>query len=225
MQNGALYQRSNGVQRRDAKQVLEEYSHLFRWRSDGKDSLLDIGCGTGDVTIDYILPLLPLRFSRLVGADLSDGMLRHARENFQQKKIAFQKLDIGGPLDRLDFGEPFDHITSFYCLHWVENQKQAMKNIYNLLSPGGDCLLAFLAENPIFEIYKQMALTRKWSPYMTDVQRYISPYQYSTNPANDLGTMLYNAGFEEYRVVLHEKQFVYDGLEVLKSKLAKYWTL
>lgn len=229
-QNGALYQRSNGVQRRDAKQVLDEFAPLFRWRADGQDSLLDIGCGTGDVTIDFVLPLMPSRFSRLVGADLSDGMLAHARSTYPvsaHSRISFGKLDIGsstaahggkaaatlGP----DHQQPFDHITSFYCLHWVQDQRQAMKNIYNLLAPGGDCLLAFLAQNPIFEIYKRMATNRKWAPFMTDVQRFISPYQHSASPADDLSKMLYLAGFTEYRVVVREKQFVYDGLDVLKS--------
>lgn len=219
-QNGALYQRSNGVQRRDAKQVLDEFAPLFRWRSDGQDSLLDIGCGTGDVTIDYVLPLMPVRFARLVGADVSDGMLAHARATFQRSRISFQKLDIGGKTDGLIGGggeDPFDHITSFYCLHWVQDQRQAMKNIYKLLAPGGDCLLAFLAQNPIFEIYKRMATNRKWAPFMMDVQRFISPYQHSASPADDLSKMLYLAGFSEYRVVVREKMFVYDGLDVLKS--------
>lgn len=219
MENGALYQRSNGVQRRDAKQVLDEFSHLFQWRSDGKDLVLDIGCGSGDVTVDYILPILPLKFSRLVGADLSDGMLRYARENYgQYTKLSFEKLDIGIPIDLRAFPEPFDHITSFYCLHWIENQKQAMKNIYNLLTSEGDCLLVFLAENPIFEVYKQLSKKKKWAPFMLDVNRFISPYQHSENPADDFGNLLYATGFTEYSVVVREKLFVYDGLDVLKSE-------
>lgn len=223
MEIGALYQRSNGVQRRDAKQVLDEFGHLFQWRADGKDAVLDIGCGSGDVTVDFILPILPLKFSRLVGVDLSDGMLRYARENYQQyTKLAFEKIDIGGKLDLRTFPEQFDHITSFYCLHWVENQKMALNNIYNLLTSDGDCLLVFLAENPIFEIYKQLSMDKKWAPYMTDVNRFISPYQYSANPADDFGSILYGAGFTEYSVVVREKLFVYDGIDVLKSEFYFY---
>lgn len=40
MNKAALYQRSNGLQRRDAKQVLEEFAPVLQWRPDGNDSLI-----------------------------------------------------------------------------------------------------------------------------------------------------------------------------------------
>lgn len=225
MEHGALYQHANSVQRRDAKQMLDEYAHLFRWRADGRDSLLDIGCGSGDVTVDYVLPLMPPGYSRVVGADLSAGMLRHARSTFAcNERLSFEQLDIGRPLDaaaaRNVAGNAvrFDHITSFYCLHWVQDQQQAMRNVYDLLSPAGDCLLVFLAANPIFEVYKRLCLQSRWSPYMQDVKRYISPYQYSASPADELGGVLYAAGFGEYSVQVLERVFVYEGLDVLRSE-------
>lgn len=181
---------------------------------------MDIGCGSGDVTIDFILPLLPLNFKRLVGSDLSSDMIRYARESFQHPKISFQKLDISGDLTcYLETIEPFDHITSFYCLHWVQNQKKAMQNIFHLLQPDGDCLVAFLAANPIFEIYKQMSQTIKWAHYMADVNRYISPYQYSINPINELEKTLLSVGFSDYQVTARDKMFIFDGLDILKSKI------
>lgn len=218
MNNAALYKRSNGVQRRDAKQVLDEFGHLLQWRSDGRDSLLDIGCGSGDVLMDFILPLMPLKFSRLVGSDVSEQMVRHARDNFPHTKISFQTMDIAGNLNDLDTIELYDHITSFYCLHWVENQRQALGNIYDLLNVNGDCLVAFLASNPIFEIYKELAKSMKWAKYMNDVNRFISPYQYSKNPVEEFGKMLGLAGFAEHTVVVRDKLFVYDGLDILKSE-------
>ena len=196
MNNAALYKRSNTLQRRDAKQVLDEYAHLMQWRPDETDSLLDIGCGSGDVTIDYILPILPKKFSRLVGCDLSEQMVHHARDTFQSGKISFEQIDISSAnLIKRAHLDTFDHITSFYCLHWVENQKQAVYNISNLLKKNGDCLLAFLAKNPIFDIYKELAKSNKWSEYMYDVNRFISPYQYSKNAADEFGKLLYGAGF------------------------------
>lgn len=220
MEYTALYNRPNDVHRRVVKQLREEYSHQFRWRSDGKDSLLDIGCRAGDITVNYILPWLPSNFSRIVGVDLSDDMLHYAQENFQRSKVAFEKLDIGELLIRTDLYERFDHITSFFCLHFVQNQEQAMKNIYNLLLPGGDCLLAFLPESPFYETFNWLSLTRKWSPYMADVQRYKFPYRYSETQADDFKAHLKNAGFKEYQVTLHNKQHIFDGKLALKSELA-----
>lgn len=219
MEHGRLYQHANGVQRRDAQQILADYGHLFRWRADGRDSLLDIGCGSGDVTVDYVLPLMPATYTRLVGADLSDGMLRHARETFADAlpRLSFERLDIGLPLPG-PAAKPFDHITSFYCLHWVQDQRQAMRNVFELLAPAGDCLLVLLAANPIFEVYRRLCRQTRWAPYMMDVARFISPYQNAARPAEEMGGVLYETGFSEYSVQVLDRVFVYDGLEVLRSE-------
>lgn len=220
MNKADLYQRSNGLQRRDARQVLEEFSSMLQWRENGRDSVLDVGCGSGDVTIDYLLPLLPMTFSRLVGSDLSEQMIRYARDVYKHPNIEFEKLDISGDVDKfLSTFEPFDHVTSFYCLHWVQNQKKAIQNIFNLLRPEGDCLLVFLANNPIFDVYKRMAESNKWSQYMADVHRFISPYQYSSDPAADFGALLYSVGFTEYSVEVRDKMYTFEGIDLLKSQL------
>lgn len=220
MNKAALYQRSNGLQRRDAKQVLDEFGHVLQWR--GGDSLLDIGCGSGDVTIDFILPILPVDFERLIGVDLSEQMVGYAREQYPHSKIAFERFDVSIDVDKqlLRNVEPVDHITSFYCLHWVQNQEKAAQNIYKLLKPDGDCLLVFLAQNPIFDIYKQMSQSLKWAKYMHDVDRFISPYQYSKKPADEFGDLLYACGFTDYSVEIREKFFIFEGVDLLKSR----WT-
>lgn len=164
MHKATLYQKANGMQRRDAQLVLEEYAHLIQWKEDGKDSLLDVGCGSADITIEFILPLMPSTFSKLVGSDISDHMVRYAKDNYKHPRIFFEQMDIAKDLitDCNRFGDKYDHITSFYCLHWVQNQRMAISNIYNLLDNNGDCLLTFLVRNPIFEIYNKMAKTVKW---------------------------------------------------------------
>lgn len=220
MHKAALYKHSNGLQRRDAKQVIDEFSHVLQWRSDGCDSLLDVGCGSGDVTIDFLLPILPINFQRLVGADISEEMVEFARQQYPDPRISFDKFDLNTDIDKQSIcnAEPFDHITSFYCLHWVQNQERAVQNMYKLLKPDGDMLLVFLAKNPIFEIYKQMSLSKNWAKYMTDVDHFISPYQYSKNPADQFGKILYSSGFTEYSVEIREKFFIFEGIDLLKSR-------
>lgn len=221
MHKAALYTRSNGLQRRDAKQTIDEFSHVLQWRDDGCDSLLDVGCGSGDVTIDFLLPILPENFQRLVGADISAEMVEFARQQYPHPRISFEKFDIGLEIEKQLFRntETFDHITSFYCLHWVQNQERAIENLYKLLKPDGDMLVVFLAQNPIFEIYKQMSQNKKWAKYMTDVDRFISPYQYSKNPADQFSELLHANGFSNYRVEIREKYFVFEGIDLLKSRL------
>jgi juvenile hormone acid methyltransferase len=104
--------------------VLSEFSHYFKWRFDGLDNLLDIGTGTGDVLVDFILPKMPRNFHKIVGVDVSNEMLECARENFGSEFIEFHQLDISAiSACRYLDNQQFDNITSFYCLHWIQNQK------------------------------------------------------------------------------------------------------
>ncbi|GAB0100130.1 Juvenile hormone acid O-methyltransferase [Sergentomyia squamirostris] len=218
MNKAYLYQKANSLQRRDAKEMLEEFGQLIQWRENGGDVILDVGCGSGDVLVDYLLPVLPPNYGRVVGADISEQMVRYARDTYGHlKRVSFTTLDIQS--EEISMDETFNHITSFYCLHWVQNQKMAIRNIYNMLSPGGDCLLIFLANMPIFEIYEQMARNKKWAPYMTDVHKFVSPYQHSEKPVEEFWDLMYSAGFIDIRIELKENFFTYDGIDILKKSV------
>ncbi len=70
MNKADLYNKTNQAQRHDVRQVLQEYASQFKWRSDGCDSVLDAGCGSGDVTFNLLLPILPSNLDRVVGVDI-----------------------------------------------------------------------------------------------------------------------------------------------------------
>lgn len=93
-----------------------------------------------------------------------------------------------------------------------------MENIFSLLQEEGDCLLVFLANNPIFDVYLEMSQTDKWNQYMKDVRKYISPYQYSKDPKTEFGNVIFAAGFKNYKIEVRERIFVFEGVENLKSK-------
>lgn len=219
MHNASLYKKSNEMQRRDAKQTIDEFLPNVRWRKDGCDSILDIGSGSADVMMDFILPILPPNFQILVGVDASEEMVEYARRNYSRPRVSFEKLTIGIDIDKQPFRyEPFDHITSFHCLHWVRDQKCAVRNLYKLLKPDGDMLVAFLTHHPIYDIYKKMSQNSKWAKYMTDVNNYISPYQHSMDPVEQFRKLLSSNGFKHNTVEVHEKSYIFEGIDILKSR-------
>ncbi|CAO1315338.1 unnamed protein product [Diamesa serratosioi] len=232
MNDAKLYHKSNTVQKRDANQILDEFSHLFNWRYDGTDSLLDIGSGTGDVLVELIIPRMPKNFAKVIGVDLSENMTRYAKEKHQNNHVDFYKVDFasdlltseinscdekkGFLLQSMELGN-YDFITSFYCLHWIQNQNQAISNIYNLLKANGTCLMAFLVKHPVFDTYLELSRSIKYKDYMNDVDDYVSPYHFVENPLYVINKYLNAVGFKKSHVEIKEKFFIYDNLEILKS--------
>ena len=55
--------------------IMSEFREHFV-ESSNKKTLLDVGCGSGDVLVDTILPKLPENFIEIVGVDISDEMIK-----------------------------------------------------------------------------------------------------------------------------------------------------
>lgn len=137
MNNARLYKRSNALQKRDAEDIINEFSQLLENCScDADFSLLDIGCGAGDVLVDIVLPKLQNKLAEVVGIDISDEMIQYASEKYRNKFLKFLKVDIESDFlssSSMSFiisqnmgqlkPESFSFITSFYCLHWIQNQR------------------------------------------------------------------------------------------------------
>jgi juvenile hormone acid methyltransferase len=128
MNNANLYKKSNVLQKRDAKEIIEEFSSLFNWRWDGSDSdaLMDVGCGAADVLSELILPKIPIN-TKVVGIDISKEMIKYANEHYGNEYLKFYKVDIESEFmdgKTTPFKpDSFNFITSFYALHWIQNQR------------------------------------------------------------------------------------------------------
>jgi len=216
--DAVLYAKSNTYQRNAVKNVLDEFAPFLNWRKDGSDTVLAVGCGSGDVTAELILPILPSEFDCLIGCDLSDKMVQHAQQHYSRSKVAFEKLDIRDDVgDFLKKYGPFHHIVSFFCLHWVENKKEAISNIRKLLTPDGDCLLMFLISSNTIAVYDEMSKTQKWSKYMKDIELYIPPHQYVGNPIDDFQQICQSVGFAYSNVQIRESPYFYENYEEYKN--------
>ncbi|KAK4886611.1 hypothetical protein RN001_002882 [Aquatica leii] len=219
MNQAFLYSKYNGLQKNDATFVLTNYLKLIQWKKSGGDSILDIGCGAGDVINDLLLPRIPKNFEKLLGVDLSEDMVDFAKTRCSNPKVSFEQMNIAAEDVPVDFEENFDHIFSFYCLHWVQDQRKAMSNIFKMLKPGGDVLLTFLASNPIFEIYESLSKKGRWESYMENFKNYVSPYQYSEDPGKELEDILKEVGFEINLCKVDERIYIYPNVAVLKKSV------
>jgi trans-aconitate methyltransferase len=124
--NSAVYHRLSAPQVSWGKKVLS------RLRLSGGERVLDAGCGTGRLTAD-LLEVLP--DGRVVAVDLSQNMLRSAREHLASyiPRVSCIACD----LLQLPFEHAFDAIVSTAAFHWVLDHDQLFRNLRQALAPGG----------------------------------------------------------------------------------------
>ncbi|KAG0431755.1 hypothetical protein HPB47_021496 [Ixodes persulcatus] len=85
-------------------------------------------------------------------------MLNYAKRNYGHPDICYDVLDaassdVSAFLNK--YGK-FDRIYSFYCLHWIRDQKAVFRNIGTLLKDDGECLLVFCAQFVLYEVWLEM---------------------------------------------------------------------
>lgn len=197
----ALYDATNTLILRDAMQSLEKYSHLLRWKE--RERALDVGCGTGNVTTQVLVPHLPTDYKLLVGLDISEPNVKYAAEHYSGPHITYLHGDIAEPdfqmlkgyFEKENISIGFDKVFSFNCLGWVKNSGQWSKNIYSLLRPGGQTFLMFFTHASFIEMRIETAFSKRWIPYTKAVEPYRNEFHNSTDINDDLTKVMTNAGF------------------------------
>ncbi|XP_075224343.1 juvenile hormone acid methyltransferase [Lycorma delicatula] len=193
MEHAELYAQSNSNQYKDNEKILQEYKNKLNWVEN--EQILDIGCGTGNTTVDLILPIIP-KSASLTGIDISKDMIKFAQKTYKNDKLRFTTLDIAADnVTEILGNETFNKIFSFYCLHWIPDQRKAAENIWKLLKTGGMALIVFIAKSSLFSLYKWLSEQPKWKEYMLDVNNYAS-YQDVQNPCEIYSELLHATGFK-----------------------------
>ena len=104
------------------------------------DCVLDLGCGTGQLT-ERLGAAFP--DALIVGADLSNGMLERATDRASDDHPAsFVRADA----QHLPFaGGSLDVVTCTESFHWYADQAAAAAELARLIRPGGRIVIASIA--------------------------------------------------------------------------------
>ncbi|XP_037041841.1 juvenile hormone acid O-methyltransferase-like [Bradysia coprophila] len=201
--------------RQYVKTLMEEYKTKFNWSADGRDSLMDIGCAGGGITIDYILPIMPTNFDRLIGVDISEDMIAYAQKMHSKPNIEFKTFNI----ETGNTGElpQVDHITVLYVFHLVHDHDKALSNVYNLLKPGGDCLILFIPQFRYYTAYEQLSRHPKWSKYMKSVKDAIVPCYFSETPESDFEQLLKKHRFSSVEIATDVSSYHMGDVNIFKK--------
>ncbi|XP_075724432.1 juvenile hormone acid O-methyltransferase-like isoform X2 [Rhipicephalus microplus] len=145
--------------------LLDTFHKAFAPSEDENQQFLDIGCGTGRLTAECLLPRCP-PCRRLVAVDKSSAMLKFAAKNYPHPKIVYLALDIVQDVEEFKREQgQFQRVYSFLTLHWMLDQRRCLSNIERLMAPGGECFLLFKRSVHFFALFEAMISSQRWSKY------------------------------------------------------------
>lgn len=162
---------------------------LARLTLRGDELLLDAGCGTGRLTAE-LLEALPR--GKVVALDISQNMLRSAREHLQPQFGERVPL-VAADLQELPFDGVFDGVVSTAAFHWVLDHDRLFRGLHRALRPGG-WLQAQCGGGPniarLRERMRALAVSPQYVPFLAG---YPEPWLYPD--AEGAAATLQRAGF------------------------------
>lgn len=98
------------------------------------DTILDIATGTGDLAIN----LAKTSASRIIGFDISPGMLEVGKKKITHKQLDHKIEMVLGDSEKMPFDDnSFDAITVAFGIRNFENLEQGLSEILRVLKPNG----------------------------------------------------------------------------------------
>ncbi|WP_041694593.1 class I SAM-dependent methyltransferase [Agrobacterium tumefaciens] len=159
--------------------------------------ILEIGCGTGEAAAQIAAGV----DAEVVGIDISDSFLTHARETHNAPNLRFEKLDLLGE-DPQRFGK-FDMIYGNGILHHlVVRLDPVLRILHSMTQAGGG--LAFIEPNflnPYCAFIFGTKIGRKWALLEPDEMAFT---------AAELNTTLRRTGWHDITVAT--KDFLVPGI-------------
>jgi trans-aconitate 2-methyltransferase len=168
---------------------------LDRLALDGRETVLDAGCGSGRVTA---LLLERLAHGAVVAADAAPSMVAQARERF----AAEPRVRVLDPvsLTDLEVAEPVDAVFSNAVLHWIADHDAVFRRLHAALRPGGRLVAQCGGTGNIDRFRRLAEEVAAEPPFAAHMAGFEGPWNYA-GPA-ETERRLRAAGFEDVRTWL-----------------------
>ena len=176
------------------------------------DVILDLGCGTGELSA-YLAELVGSE-GKVIGVDPDNERIQLARESHKQVKNLSFVEGSASILPQTGLG-PFDIIFSNYALHFMKNKKQVFNNMFNSLKAGGKIAISYVDCLPPFEFNAYMLLNPE------NGER-ICNEMYQCETKTKIEHYCSSAGFQ---IVKHDKFCASIVFESIQSLMKWHWSV
>jgi len=107
-------------------------------KKDQPKLILDIATGTGDFAIEA----LALNPDKVIGVDISEGMLAEGRKKLKKKKLEDKiELQLGDSEKLLFEQNKFDAVIVSFGVRNFETLEKGLADMYRVLKPGGKTVI------------------------------------------------------------------------------------
>jgi len=173
------------------------------------DCILDVACGTGDLTLLDAAQVAP--DGRVIGVDISEGMLEVGRRRVAASPYKdLITLQLGNAMDLPFPDNTFDGVTMGWAMRNVASIPRTLSEIYRVLKPGGRfiCLEASKPYSRVirfgfFLYWKTFLPLLDWIVVKAGREAKVRPYTYLSRSLDNypfpdqLEDMFRQAGFVE----------------------------
>ncbi|XP_019628710.1 PREDICTED: juvenile hormone acid O-methyltransferase-like [Branchiostoma belcheri] len=210
-----FYSQNSSLQHDLGVELLQQY---MRWEEG--DTVLDAGCGTGEIC-KYISQQPGV--ASVWGLDVSPDFVRYASQHNSSPNVLYDVSDISDASTiKPELQGTFSKVVSLQVLHWVQDKAAALKVLHSCLKPRGEILLWFCTDvSKICQISPGLASHPKWKNYLKDFQPNLFPW-----PSSDIvkerhsSHLLEECGFEVLSCHLKKLQYSFTCQEQWKKSMS-----
>jgi demethylmenaquinone methyltransferase/2-methoxy-6-polyprenyl-1,4-benzoquinol methylase len=137
--------------------------------------ILDLATGTGDFAIEA----LTLKPEKIIGYDISDGMMNYGREKAKQQNVTDILSFVQGDSEKMPFEDnKFDAITVGFGVRNFEHLEVGLAEMYRVLKPSGRVAILEISKphnvfmKQIFGIYFKYILPIVGKLFSKDARAY-----------------------------------------------------
>lgn len=164
---------------------------------NGHETVVDAGCGSGNVTGD-LLARLP--DGRVIGVDGSPSMVEEARQRLgEDPRASFSCQN----LDRLELDGQVDAVFSNATFHWIHDHDRLFRALARVTKPGGSLVAQCGGRGNVAEVVQAMREVGTGEPFAGILGEFVNPWNFAG--PEETADRLTGAGYRDVHCWLEER--------------------